>query len=119
MALNVTHIESQTVVLQDIMNSRNHATFNLCGAASSALQMFYGVSAVGFCHYKIAITERSLTTQSNKYRGTERDQLSFVARREATLRHLGYLVNASRCPKPASKRRDAAPMIKGSIGEHG
>jgi hypothetical protein len=34
--------------------------------------MFYGVSTVGFCHYKITTIERSLTTQSNQHRGTER-----------------------------------------------
>jgi len=52
-------------------------------------------------------------------RSSERHQLSIVARRKTTLRDLGYLVNAPIRPKPASKRRDAAAMVKGSIGEHG
>ncbi len=119
MALNVTHINPQIVALQDFVNSSHHATFYLCSSASSVFKMFYGVSTVGFCHYKIAITEESLTMQSNEHRGTERHQLSFVARHKPTLRHLGYFVDAPRRPKPASECRDAAPMIKGGIGKHG
>jgi hypothetical protein len=81
--------------------------------------MLYGMSTVGLCHYKITIAERSLTTQSNEHRGTERHQLSFVARRKTALRHLGYSMNAPSRPKPASERRDAAHIIEGRIGEHG
>ena len=119
MPLNVTHIEFQTAALQDVMNSSHHATFSLCSSASSALEMFHGVNTVRFCHYKITITERSLTSQSNQHRGTKRHQLCFVARRKTTLRHLGYFVNGPGRPEPASKRRNAAPMVKGSISEHG
>jgi hypothetical protein len=77
------------------------------------------VSTVGFCHYEIAITERSLTTQCDQHRGTERDQLSFVARPKPAFRNLGYFVNPPPGPEPASERRDAATVIKGGIGEHG
>jgi hypothetical protein len=115
----MTHIKFQTVLLQDVMHLSHYATFCLCSSASPVLQMLYGISTVGLCHYKITIAERSLTTQSNQHRGTERDQLSFVARRKTAFRHLGYFMDAPSRPKPASERRDAAHMIKGSIGEYG
>lgn len=110
MAPDVTHIESQTVVLQSVIDSSHDATFNLYSSAISALQMFNRVSTVGFCHNEIVITERALTTQSNQHRGTERHQLNFVARRKLTFRHLKYFVNAPRT-KPASERRDGAARV--------
>jgi hypothetical protein len=56
--------------------------------------------------------------QRNQHSGTERHKLSLIAGSEAALRDLGYSMNASRHPKPSSKRRNATPVIEGSIGEH-
>src|SRR6516225_267262 len=56
--------------------------------------------------------------QRNQHSGAERHKLSLIAGYEAALRDLGYSMNASRRPKPSSKRRNATPVIEGSIGEH-
>ncbi len=119
MPLHVAYIESQAVYLQCSMYFRHHATFSLCSSASLVLQMLHSVKAIGFGDHEITFAKRCLTTQSNKHRGTERHQLSLIAGYESALRDLGYSMDGSRRPKPPSKRRNASPVIEGSIGEHG
>ena len=101
------------------MNSSHHATFNLCSSASPVLQMFYGVSTVGLSHYKIAMT-KSFADDAKQPALWHRAPPYSASLLDANRRseHLGYFVNGPRRPKPASERRDAAPMIKGSIGKH-
>jgi hypothetical protein len=119
MPLHVAYIESQAACLQCSMYFCHHVTFSLCNSPSLVLQMLHSVKAVGFGDHEITVTKRCLATQSNQRRGTERHQLSLIAGHESALRDLGYSMNASRRPKPPGKRRNASPMIEGSIGEHG
>ena len=119
MPLHVAYIESQAVYLQCSMYFCHHVTLSLCSSASLVLQMLDSVKAVGFGDHEITVAKRCLATQSNQHRGTERHQLSLIAGHESALRDLGYSMNASCRPKPPSKRRNASPVIEGSIGEHG
>lgn len=118
MPLHMAYVEFQTVRLQCSMYFCHHATFSLCSSASLVLQMLHRVKAVGFGDHEITVAKRCLTMQRNQHSGTERHQLSLIAGFEAALRDLGYSMNASRRPKPSSKRRNATPVIEGSIGEH-
>jgi hypothetical protein len=118
MPLHMAYVESQTVCQQCSMHFCHHPTFSLCSSASLVLQMLHRVKAIGFGDHEITVAKRCLTMQRNQHSGTERHQLSLIAGFEATLRDLGYSMNASRRPKPSSKRRNATPMIEGSIGEH-